>query len=355
MQAKGSVPSHRHGPRAKVFACDAGSKAVSMSEASLLFVRDDRVVAEKLARALEGHGVSVCASASAYEGMEGYDAVIALFSGSAVRSALLMEMALAAEAEGKLVPVFVGLCHLQAPLNRLALHDLCEWNGDPNAVALQAIRANVARIARARAAGETLRSEMRGPVIGEPELAPQVPRPAPSPQSASSVWNEAAALAERNLEQRQRHSEEALLRERERERQERETIHRQVEDAAERERSEKERALAEAASRERAHRERELAARRTPAAAAAASRRGAEDLGDPFGVSLRDFQVADDFEDNVGLRFGLNEWASDVLLMTAVSVGAIIAFISATQPAAIIEVVSGLSQEIQALVRQVSG
>jgi len=361
-----------------------------MAEASLLFVRDDRVVADKLARALEGHGVTICGSASAYEGMDGYDAVVALFSSSAVRSPLLMEMALAAEAEGKLVPVFVGLCHLQAPLNKLALHDLCEWNGDTSDVALQAIRANIMRIARARTTGELLRAEMRGP---EQELPPPPP-PRPDPALLRQQEEEKRRAREREIQ-------DATLARLERERQERAAIRakedeeaaartraheaeiqrlRALENEARRAREEAEAAAgekvraaqAEAAAqaaavderlrREREHRERELASRAAPAPSAPRERDFGRDrdegLGDPFGRPRQSTLFGDidpEFETPSSRRaIGISDWASDVLVMTTIAVGGLAAIVVAAQPEAVLAAVQGLNQEIAALLARFS-
>lgn len=387
-----------------------------MAEASLLFVREDRAVADRLARALESHGVTICASASAYEGSDGYDAAVALFSSAAVKSPLLMERALAAEAEGKLVPVFVGFCHLQAPLNKLALHDLCEWNGDGADVAFQAIRAHVMRIARARAAGESLKQEMRSP---EPEPPPPAP-PAPDPVALRRREEEArrergridqeATLArldrERQERAHQRAQEEAAAIERARRYEEEVRRAREQEEEARRARERAEaaalaesrayaaerqtavnggasaRAAASAASvapspaatsnsaedrqrREREHRERELAARRSAQAPNRERRDGdyrggavAQDgLGDPFsGRRAAWTEAASEatFESEAPARrrVGVSDWASDVLVMTLVAVGAMAAIVISAQPDAARAVAQGLQQEVAALIGQ---
>lgn len=387
-----------------------------MAEASLLFVREDRAVADRLARALESHGVAICASASAYEGSDGYDAAVALFSSAAVKSPLLMERALAAEAEGKLVPVFVGFCHLQAPLNKLALHDLCEWNGDGADVAFQAIRAHVMRIARARLTGETLKQEMRSP---EPEAPPPAP-PAPDQAALRRREEEArrerdridqeATLArldrERHGRAQQRAQEEAAAIERARRYEEEVRRAREQEEEARRtrERAEAaalaqsrayaaERPAAPAAAapeantaedrlrREREHRQRELASRRAqgggqgrpteearrrapgrdlrePEYAGATTAAAAEGLGDPFSARRPAWTEAASeatFESETRparRRIGVSDWASDVLVMTLVAVGAMAAIVIAAQPEAAEAVAVGLRQEVAALVAE---
>jgi hypothetical protein len=388
-----------------------------MAEASLLFVRDDRAVADRLARALEAHGVAICASASAYESSDGCDAAVALFSSAAVKSPLLMERALAAEAEGKLVPVFAGFCHLQAPLNKLALHDLCEWNGDESDVAFQAIRAHVIRIARARAAGEILKQEMRSP---EPEPPPPAP-PAPDPVALRRREEEArrergridqeATLArlererqeraqmraqeEASTVERARRYEEEVRRAREqeeeeearraRERAETTALQKSQPFAAERQATVNGVAARTAASaanmapsaaatsnsaedrlrREREHRERELGARRA-AQAPSRDRREADQrggaagqngLGDPFGGRRAAWtEAASDatFERETPSRrrVDVSDWASDVLVMTLVAVGAMAAIVISAQPDAAQAVAQGLQQEVAALIAQ---
>ncbi len=399
-----------------------------MAEASLLFVRDDRAVADKLARALEANGVAICASVSALEENSEYDAVVALFSGTAVKSPLLMERALAAEHEGKLVPVFVGLCHLQPPLNKLVFHDLCEWQGDVNDVALQAIRAHVMRIARARSAGELLRAGMRAP---EPELEPPPP-PRPDPAMLRRREDDARRA-------QQRVDQEETLARLERERQERATARIQDEAAAraraeadavarqeqerledETARQEQKRALDDAAAlanspledrhrREREHRARELAQRQSGHSNSGHSNSGhsndfmrpttAErdaphddrdyrernrrdrdhwdrdhwersftdreprdnrqkdrDIGDPFGGGRRRGATAETIDTAPAKRrraIGLADWASDVLVMTLVAVGAIAAIVIAAQPEAARAVAQGLNAEVAALLQSV--
>ena len=288
-----------------------------MAEASLLFVREDRAVAEKLARILEAEGVSICASASAYESPHSYDATIALFSSAAVRSRLLMEMALEAEAAGKLVPVFVGFCHLQAPLNRLMLHDLCEWDGEAEAVALQAIRAHVMRIARARAAGGVLRPEApRGadPLAFEPPPAaaaetpasPQTSaRPAPQPDHGPRIEPIGAGLGHTRRAPRTA-----------------------APDAI---------PPPQAASFDTRPAEpvREPPPRPAPRQPEPDPDTDYRDLGDPFAAQdaaelEREARV--DIEPFEPPRFGLSEWASDALVMIVVTTAALAAIAAAAQP-----------------------
>jgi len=369
-----------------------------MAEASLLFVRDDRTVADKLARALEANGVTICASVSALEEAAEYDAVVALFSGAAVKSPLLMERALQAEQEGKLVPVFVGLCHLQAPLNRLVFHDLCEWHGDVTDVALQAIRAHVMRIARARSAGEILRAGMRAP---EPE--PEPPAPPPPDLSALRRQEDETRRAQQRLDQ-----EETLAR-LERERQERaaaraqeeaEARQRALAEAEARERALQEEAAREAAlrrdrvqaharepsakrargaaaaeaprpqpaveeerlRRERDHRARELAARQNargddfmqPSTLERDAPHNDRDIGDPFAATRRAARSQDGADSAPAprqRRFGVSDWASDVLVMTIVAVGGVAAIVIAAQPEAAMAVANGLNAEVAALLQ----
>ncbi|MBU6406532.1 MAG: hypothetical protein KGS44_05255 [Alphaproteobacteria bacterium] len=401
-----------------------------MAEASLLFVREDRAIADRLARALEAHGVSMCASASAYEDVDNSDAAVALFSSAAVKSTLLMERALAAEAQGKLVPVFVGFCHLQAPLNKLALHDLCEWNGEGSDIALQAIRAHVMRIARARSAGEILKQDMRAP---EPEPPSSAARPINAealggergqtrgdqdrldlnrPEPAQQRAQEAAAAAEhtrRHQDPRLRALGPAEHAPGSGERAEQREGGRKSADAGERmglgarnaaaseSRSHttarpapgdpppdgdvstsNERSIADpfgdtrfdmsrfgdtedGLRRERAHREREIAARRMAQAAAQDTQQREyasawDGLGDPFGSGLRpawrDAALEATFEgEDLGRRpLGLSDWASDVLVMTIVALGAMAAVVIPAQPDAAQALAVGLQQEVAALV-----
>lgn len=162
-----------------------------MPEAALLFVREDRSLAERLARALELHGISICASASAYEDLQAYDGVISVFSAAAIRSELLMEATLSGEAQGKLIPVLAGLCSLPSPLDRLAFYDLCDWNGDPDSAGVIAIRSQLRRTARSKATGASLKAEMRGTSSPDPprRAASTRSEPRADPASASWVWS----------------------------------------------------------------------------------------------------------------------------------------------------------------------
>lgn len=371
-----------------------------MAEASLLFVRDDRTVADKLARALESNGVTICASVSALEEAAGYDAVVALFSGTAVKSPLLMERALQAEQEGKLVPVFVGLCHLQPPLNKLVFHDLCEWQGDPNDVALQAIRSHVMRIARARSTDELLRAGMRPQ---EPEPPPPPP-PTPDPAEARRREDETRRA-------NQRREQEQTLARLDREREERAALRAQEEAAARRRAAEDQQARAQARrhspsqesplpqaagardtdratgqprvaaavgaaaseraglspedrqERERHHRARELAARQAargddfmrPMVVDRDSPHDDRDPGEPSAVRRRTGRADhDDLEASrrpARRRFGVADWASDVLVVTLVAVVAVAAILIAAQPEAARAVAEGVNAEVAALLQ----
>jgi hypothetical protein len=121
-----------------------------MDDAALVFVREDSAAAERLAGALERAQVSVCRSASVFETQDDYGAVVALFSPAAVRSRLVMEAAARAREEGRLVPVFVGLCPLPAAFHGIAMYDLSAWGGDANDAVVSAVAQQIRRTKQVR-------------------------------------------------------------------------------------------------------------------------------------------------------------------------------------------------------------
>lgn len=118
-----------------------------MADISLVCVRDDAWKAELLSGALERYGFTVCRSASVFEDFSAYSAVVVLLSPGAARSELVMATAGRALDWGKLIPVFVNLCHLPDRLAGVALHDLSAWDGHGEDPVVQAIAYHAQRLA----------------------------------------------------------------------------------------------------------------------------------------------------------------------------------------------------------------
>ena len=118
-----------------------------MADISLVCVREDAWKADLLASALERYGFTVCRSASVFEDFSGYAAVVVLLSPGAARSDLVMGTAARALDWGKLIPVFVNLCHLPDRLAGVALHDLAAWDGQAEDPVVQAIAYHAQRLA----------------------------------------------------------------------------------------------------------------------------------------------------------------------------------------------------------------
>jgi len=118
-----------------------------MADISLVCVRDDAWKGDLLSAALERYGFNVCRSASVYEDFQGYSAVVVLLSPGAARSELVMATAGRALDWGKLIPVFVNLCHLPDRLAGVALHDLSSWDGLGEDPVVQAIAYHAQRLA----------------------------------------------------------------------------------------------------------------------------------------------------------------------------------------------------------------
>jgi hypothetical protein len=134
-----------------------------MADVSLVCMREDAIQADQLAGALERYGFSVCRSASVFEDMQGYAAVIVLLSPGAARSELVMGTAQRLLDYGKLIPVFVNLCRLPDRLAGVAMHDLSAWDGAAEDRVVQAIAFHVHKIAG---------------LPGRPDLGPPAYRPA---------------------------------------------------------------------------------------------------------------------------------------------------------------------------------
>ncbi len=118
-----------------------------MADVSLVCVREDAWKADLLAAALERYGFTVCRSASVFEDFSGYAAVVVLLSPGAARSDLVMGTAARALDWGKLIPVFVNLCHLPDRLAGVALHDLSAWDGEGEDPVVKAIAFHAQRLA----------------------------------------------------------------------------------------------------------------------------------------------------------------------------------------------------------------
>lgn len=133
-----------------------------MDDAALVFVREDGAAAERLAVALERAGVTVCRSASVFEDPQGYGAVVALFSPAAVRSRLVMDAALRAREEGRLVAVFIGLCPLPQAFSGIAMHDLSSWGGNADDAVVTAVAQQIRRARAVRSTKATLERGLGG-------------------------------------------------------------------------------------------------------------------------------------------------------------------------------------------------
>ncbi len=118
-----------------------------MADVSLVCVREDAWKADLLAAALERYGFAVCRSASVFEDFSGYAAVVVLLSPGAARSDLVMGTAARALDWGKLIPVFVNLCHLPDRLAGVALHDLSAWDGEAEDPVVKSIAFHAQRLA----------------------------------------------------------------------------------------------------------------------------------------------------------------------------------------------------------------
>lgn len=137
-----------------------------MADISLVCMREDAWKADLLSEALARYGFTVCRSASVFEDFGGYAAVVVLLSPGASRSELVMQTAARAMDWGKLIPVFVNLCHLPDRLSGVAMHDLSAWDGRAEDAVVKAIAYHAQRLAG---------------LTGRPQLAASQAR-APSPQ-----------------------------------------------------------------------------------------------------------------------------------------------------------------------------
>lgn len=155
-----------------------------MAVAALFSVREDRLHADRLAAVLEQRGLALDRSASALEQPAEYAAAIALFSPAAVRSSLLLWAAKQALEAHRLIPVFVSLCALPRAFAKTPIHDLTEWSGEDDHMAIAAIERHLVRLVRARTDGAALAQLGRGrqneaEPMTPPEPAPSLPAYAP--------------------------------------------------------------------------------------------------------------------------------------------------------------------------------
>lgn len=154
-----------------------------MAEVSLLFVRPDRDVAERLAQALEAHGLDVDLSASAIDDHSPYDGVVVLLSPGSVRSAVVMGVAELALAAGKLAPVFIAICTPPPALRACSFYDLSDWDGAPT-------HASVVQLAQLLRRHRTAKDSRRRLTdsLTLPQPPPPLPLP-PPPPPAPSLWD----------------------------------------------------------------------------------------------------------------------------------------------------------------------
>lgn len=131
-----------------------------MDDAALVFVREDSAEAERLAVALERAGVTVCRSASVFEDPDAYGAIVALFSPASVRSRLVMDAALRARSEGRLIAVFAGLCSLPAAFSGVSMHDLSSWGGNADDAVVTAVAQQIRRTRTVRSSKAALERNM---------------------------------------------------------------------------------------------------------------------------------------------------------------------------------------------------
>jgi hypothetical protein len=155
-----------------------------MAEVSLLFVRPDRDVAERLAQALEAHGLDVDLSASAIDDHTPYDGVVVLLSPGSVRSAVVMGVAELALAAGKLAPVFIGLCTPPPALRACSFYDLSDWDGAPTHSTVVQLAQLLRRHRTAKDSRRRLTDSLAMPPTPQP-----APQPPPQPPPAPSLWD----------------------------------------------------------------------------------------------------------------------------------------------------------------------
>jgi hypothetical protein len=136
-----------------------------MANIALICVREDSRAADDLTAALSRYGFGVCRSASVFEDLRGYAAVVVLLSPGAASSELVIGTAGRAQHWGKLVPVFVNLCHLPQEFAMLAMHDLSHWDRDAEDPVVQAIAYHCHRLAG---------------LPGKPEMNWDAPAPRPA-------------------------------------------------------------------------------------------------------------------------------------------------------------------------------
>ena len=103
-----------------------------MADVLLVYVQEDRAYAEGIGASLERSGLTVADGDGSV--LAGADApcVLVLWSAHSTRSAIVRDLAIRAQREGKLVTAKLAGCEAPLGFARPAPHDLSRWIGDPD-------------------------------------------------------------------------------------------------------------------------------------------------------------------------------------------------------------------------------
>ncbi|MGE3303343.1 MAG: hypothetical protein AB7M12_09540 [Hyphomonadaceae bacterium] len=103
-----------------------------MADVLLVFVREDEAHAAGIAESLERSGLTVARGGNVFDVTEEAACVLVAWSPASTRSAIVRDVAIRAQREGKLVAVKLGECETPLGFSRPAPHDLAGWRGDPD-------------------------------------------------------------------------------------------------------------------------------------------------------------------------------------------------------------------------------
>jgi protein TonB len=175
-----------------------------MADVLLVYVRDDEALAEGISDSLERSGLSVARGESVFDVGDEVPCVVVLWSASSTRSAMVRDVAIRAQREGKLVAARLAGCETPLGFARPAPHDLSVWRGDPDDPVLDPVFFAADRLVCAARLGGARRQESGPPPSSplhsararlgdqppprtarvEPDSAPQQPDYAPRPRTS---------------------------------------------------------------------------------------------------------------------------------------------------------------------------
>src|SRR5262245_37619923 len=103
-----------------------------MADVLLVYVQEDRAYAEGIGASLERSGLTVAdGDGSAHNSADAL-CVLVLWSAHSTRSAIVRDVAIRAQREGKLITAKLAGCEAPLGFARPAPHDLSGWAGDPD-------------------------------------------------------------------------------------------------------------------------------------------------------------------------------------------------------------------------------